>query len=69
MSEPELAPMGPPAEAEVPLHAGEPGRGDDAVEDGAAYELALEDGRPLPPEVVGGTEPDDDGPEFREPGV
>ncbi len=71
---PELAPLGHPAEAEVPQHRGEPGRTDPsgvvALEDATAYELAVEDGRSLPPDHAprggaGGAA----GPEFREPGA
>ncbi|MBX9246081.1 hypothetical protein ICW40_14865 [Actinotalea ferrariae] len=82
---PERAQLGHPAEAEVPQHTGEPGRGHAAdgtpLEDTADYELAVEDGRQLPPDVHDtvhavpvdeGTSTDggaDAGPEFREPGA
>lgn len=78
---PERAQLGHPAEAEVPQHTGEPGRGEATdgtpLEDTADYELAVEDGRPLPPDVhetVHALPADegasaDAGPEFREPGA
>jgi hypothetical protein len=71
MSDEQRAPLGPPAEPEVPHHGPEPGSGDEpsgAVEDTTAYELAVEDGAALPP-VPGQEVTDDGGPLFREPGA
>ncbi len=68
---PVRAQLGHPAEAEVPQHDGEPGHDDAAgapVEDTAAYELAVEDGRPLAPGDAPATGHDGEGPQFREPG-
>ncbi|WP_199425149.1 hypothetical protein [Actinotalea solisilvae] len=71
--EPVRAQLGHPAEAEVPRHVGEPGREDPrTTEETAAYELAVEDGRPLPPEEargLGGGDAPEPGPLFREPGA
>lgn len=73
MSQPERAPQGGPDESEVPVHTGSPDDVEtppDTLEDSAAYETAVEDGRPLPPDAVdenadiGG---DGGAPEFREP--
>lgn len=73
-----LAPLGGPAEAETPRHTTDPdaaggagnaagdGAADAPLEDSPAYELAVEDGAPLPPPA------DDDpgtgplAPDFRE---
>jgi hypothetical protein len=74
--EPEgLAPLGSPAEAEVPQHTLDPDAvlPDDApdapVEQTQAYELAAEDGAPLAPQP-GAADPGDgpSAPEFRAPG-
>ena len=77
MSEQERAPLGHPAEAEVPHHAPDPDmRTDDgALEDQPEYELAVEDGTVLSPEAWPGDAGDtadapaaNGAPEFREPG-
>ena len=68
-----LAPLGSPAEAEVPQHAldsdARAGADTDApLEETQAYELAVEDGAPLP---AGGAEDPGAGdlaPQFRAPG-
>ncbi len=75
MSEPEaLAPLGSPAEAEVPQHTVDPDAvlPDDAegapLEQTQAYELAAEDGAPLP---AGDAQDPGAGhlaPDFRQPG-
>jgi hypothetical protein len=71
----ELAPLGSPAEAEVPQHTFDAdavlpdGAQDTPLEQTQAYELAAEDGAPLPP-PEGATDPGDgpSAPEFRAPG-
>ena len=69
----DLAPLGHPAEAEVPRHTAdlEQERGEDGdtpVEDTLAYELAVEDGSPMAPQE-GQTSTATGAPEFREPGA
>jgi hypothetical protein len=63
-----IAPLGGPAEPETPVHTTDLDATADApVEDAAAYELAVEDGAPLP---ATGEDPGAGplAPEFREPG-
>lgn len=67
---PVRAPLGPPAEAEVPRHdadASRPRAG--VVEETLAYEHAVEDGRAMPPgeHDAGGGAQGDVGPLFRAP--
>ena len=68
-----LAPLGSPAEAEVPQHTRDPEAPDDEpgvpLEETQAYELAVEDGAPLRP-AEGSQDPGagDLAPEFRAPG-
>jgi len=65
----ELAPQGSVAEPEVPQHTADPdAAGDAALEDTIPYELAVEDGAPLP---ATGSDPGagELAPEFREPGT
>lgn len=69
---PERAQLGHPAEAEVPQHLGLADRDHAAgapLEDSAAYELAVEDGRPLPPDEAPFGGLTGTGPQFREPGA
>lgn len=63
-----LAPLGGPDEPETPVHTVDPDTtGDESLEGSAAYELAVEDGAPLP---ATGEDPGAGplAPEFREPG-
>ena len=69
-----LAPLGSPAEAEVPQHTVDPdavqpdGAPDAPLEQTQAYELAVEDGAPLPADGADDPGAGELAPEFRAPG-
>lgn len=70
----ELAPLGGPAEAEVPQHAldgdaTQPGRGDVPLEETDAYALAAEDGASLATPAAEDPGAGPLAPEFRAPGA
>lgn len=62
-----FAPLGGPAERETPVHTADPDASGQSLEESTAYELAVEDGAPLP---AAGEDPGSGplAPEFREPG-